>query len=376
MKQLKFLDPYDYNASHRGRLLFISLICALFISYPNIAWIPWDLKFRVHDYYLAYSLYLTFRFLFFWAMLTFMLWNDFRKNDLFSFPSRLCHNILVTVASYVAYVFCTYLYVTASIIIIQHSLDINLGWRMMCPFFHHGNHMECFPVECFGSILIFQLFTACMLSTFIGHVAMLVKQKSDKEKEIETLRNENLLSRCEALANQINPHFFFNSLNGISALIRKRDEDRTLEYVNKLSDIFHYILQSDKHALVPLYEELDFVEAFKYVMEVRFANKLAFVIKVPDEKKELQLPVLSLLPLVDNVVVHNVIDSEHKMVIKIELNDSDELIVSNPIYPKLIQPETNGTGLKNLEGRFNLLMNKQIRIESDEVTFSVYLPLK
>ena len=107
MKQLKFLDPYDYNASHRGRLLFISLICALFISYPNIAWIPWDLKFRVHDYYLAYSLYLTFRFLFFWAMLTFMLWNDFRKNDLFSFPSRLCHNILVTVASYVAYVFCT-----------------------------------------------------------------------------------------------------------------------------------------------------------------------------------------------------------------------------------------------------------------------------
>ena len=205
---------------------------------------------------------------------------------------------------------------------------------------------------------------------------MLVKQKSEKEQEIETLRNENLQSRCEALANQINPHFFFNSLNGISALVRKKDEDHTLEYVNKLSDIFRYILQNDKHALVPLSEELGFIEAFKYVMEVRFANKLIYVIDVPDDKKGLQLPVLSLLPLVDNVVVHNVIDSEHKMTIKIKLNDVDELVVSNPIYPKLIQPETNGTGLKNLEGRFNLLMGKQIRIESDEVTFSVYLPLK
>ncbi|MDD4590518.1 MAG: histidine kinase [Parabacteroides sp.] len=376
MKQLKLFNPYDYDISNKGKLFFISLIGALFISYPNIAWIPWDLKFRVHNYYVAYFVYLAFRFLFFWAMLTFMLWNDFRKCNLSSFFSRLVHNVLITIVSYVAYVVCTYLFMTLSIAVIQHNFDIDLGWRMICPFFRHGKHLEYFPVDCFGSILIFQLFTACALSTFIGHVAMLVKQKSEKEQEIETLRNENLQSRCEALANQINPHFFFNSLNGISALIRKKDEDRTVEYVNKLSDIFRYILQNDKHALVPLSEELGFIEAFKYVMEVRFANKLIYIIDVPDNKKELQLPVLSLLPLVDNVVVHNVIDSEHKMTIKIKLNEVDELVVSNPIYPKLIQPETNGTGLKNLEGRFNLLMGKQIRIESDEVTFSVYLPLK
>ena len=90
---------------------------------------------------------------------------------------------------------------------------------------------------------------------------------------------------------------------------------------------------------------------------------------------ELTLPVLSLLPLVENVTVHNMIDSEHKMEIIIRLNEQKELVVSNPIYPKLSPPDTNGTGLKNLENRFALLMNRQIRIECDENTFRVYLPL-
>lgn len=205
---------------------------------------------------------------------------------------------------------------------------------------------------------------------------MLYTRQREKEQEIERLRFENLQSRCDALANQVNPHFFFNSLNGISSLIRKKNDENTLMYVNQLSDIFRYILQSDRKGLVTLREELEFIQSFQYVMEVRFANKLVFAIDVAERQKDLlTLPVLSLLPLVDNVTVHNRIDSEHKMEISIRLNEQSELVVSNPIYPKLSPPDTNGTGLSNLENRFNLLMNKQIRVESDEETFRVYLPL-
>lgn len=147
-------------------------------------------------------------------------------------------------------------------------------------------------------------------------------------------------------------------------------------YVHELSDIFRYILQSDKRGLVTLREELEFIQSFRYVMEVRFANKLVFSIQVDEAMQdELTLPVLSLLPLVENVTVHNRIDSEHKMEITIRLNEQKELVVSNPIYPKLSPPDTNGTGLRNLESRFTLLMNRQIRIECDENTFRVYLPL-
>ena len=140
-------------------------------------------------------------------------------------------------------------------------------------------------------------------------------------------------------------------------------------YVHELSDIFRYILQSDKRGLVTLREELEFIQSFRYVMEVRFANKLVFSIQVDEAMQdELTLPVLSLLPLVENVTVH-------KMEITIRLNEQKELVVSNPIYPKLSPPDTNGTGLRNLESRFTLLMNRQIRIECDENTFRVYLPL-
>lgn len=111
------------------------------------------------------------------------------------------------------------------------------------------------------------------------------------------------------------------------------------------------------------------------MMEVRFANKLVFQIKVKDEHKNLKIPVLSLLPLIDNIVVHNIIDSEHKMIVSIYLNDELELSVSNPIYPKLETPNTNGTGLKNLENRFILLLDKKIHTINDGKTFTVCLPL-
>ena len=149
---------------------------------------------------------------------------------------------------------------------------------------------------------------------------MLYTRQREKEQEIERLRFENLQSRCDALANQVNPHFFFNSLNGISSLIRKKNDENTLTYVNQLSDIFRYILQSDRKGVVTLREELEFIQSFRYVMEVRFANKLSFTIDVDEAQKDvLTLPVLSLLPLVDNVTVHNRIDSEHKMDISIRL---------------------------------------------------------
>lgn len=225
-------------------------------------------------------------------------------------------------------------------------------------------------------MLAFQFLVMFVLCALIGHVTYLYDEQRRKEHEIEQLKIENLQSRYDALSNQINPHFFFNSLNGLTSVIRKKNEENALEYVNKLSDVFCYILQSDKRGLVTLGEELEFVKAFLYMMEVRFANKLVFNINVKEEFRDLKLPVLSLLPLIENVVVHNTIDSEHHMEVNISLNQQGELSVSNPVFPKLSPPDTNGIGLKNLEHRFLLLMNTHIRIVNDGSRFTVYLPLK
>jgi LytS/YehU family sensor histidine kinase len=230
-------------------------------------------------------------------------------------------------------------------------------------------------VKHYGSLVLFQFFVVSILSTLMGHIVTLYQEHRKREQEIEELRVKNLQSRYDALTNQINPHFFFNSLNGLTSLIRKKNNEETLTYVNKLSDVFRYILQSDKKGLVTLGEELTFVDAFRYMMEVRFANKLEYHIDIDENVLSKMIPVLSILPLLDNIVVHNRIDSDHKMIIDLFINENNELVVSNPVYPKLSPAETNGTGLKNLESRFLLLMDKQVRIENKGVVFNVYLPL-
>lgn len=321
----------------------ISLICALFMLYPNIAWFLCDLSFVPQEDRIWFYVYFIFRALWFWGLIWLLIWINLNRIRTKNVIKRMFWNLLMSMGGFVVFELVTIAY-------------------------HY---------DTFISILIFQFIVIGLLTSMIGYIYLLMIDQHEKEREIERLQIESLQSRCDALMNQINPHFFFNSLNGISSLIRKEEDDeKVLEYVSKLSDVFRYILQSDRKGLVTLDEELKFAEAFSHVMEVRFANKLTFDVDVPEGKRNLTLPVLSLIPLLENVTVHNIIDSEHQMNVRIYLNSSSELVVSNPVYPKLTEPDTNGIGLKNLQSRFELLTGKEIKIKTDGSMFEVRLPLK
>ena len=321
----------------------ISLICALFMLYPNIAWFLCDLSFVPQEDRIWFYVYFIFRALWFWGLIWLLIWLNLNRIRTKNVIKRMFWNLLMSMGGFVVFELVTIAY-------------------------HY---------DTFISILIFQFIVIGLLTSMIGYIYLLMIDQHEKEREIERLQIESLQSRCDALMNQINPHFFFNSLNGISSLIRKEEDDeKVLEYVSKLSDVFRYILQSDRKGLVTLDEELKFAEAFSHVMEVRFANKLTFDVDVPEGKRDLTLPVLSLIPLLENVTVHNIIDSEHQMNVRIYLNSSSELVVSNPVYPKLTEPDTNGIGLKNLQSRFELLTGKDIKIKTDGSMFEVRLPLK
>lgn len=325
------------------KLILISLLIGIFIIYINFSFVIHELTFLGKSKYFEIVLFFIFRYIYFSVLVLVLLRHNLLKVNLESLGKRFKQTMLIGAAGYFIY--------------IGFSLLLNPSKEWISGF------------------VLFQFFVMMVLCTLIGHVAYLYYEHRKKQKEIEQLKVENLESRYVALTNQINPHFFFNSLNGLASLIRKKNENNALEYINRLSDVFRYVLQSDKKNIVTLGEELGCVEALFYMMEVRFANKLVFHIQVNEESKSLKIPVLSLLPLIDNVVVHNVIDSEHKMEVIISLNEEMELSVSNPIYPKLDTPNTNGTGLKNLENRFMLLMDRKIRIIDNGRIFTVCLPL-
>lgn len=328
------------------KLPIVALICTLFITYPNMVWIPWNLSHLESDGEVAFWASSAFRCGFFFCLFYAQLGFNIKRLGNSGFLARFGKNFLFSLVGGIVFL---------AISSLVPLLEIQSG-----------------PV---GKYLLFQFITESLICAFIGHIANIDRERRRKEQEIERLKIENLQSRCDALANQINPHFFFNSLNGISSLIRRENDDNTLLYVTRLSDIFRYILQSDKKGIVSLGEELTFIRSFMHVMEVRFEGKLTCSIEVPEEDLGLMLPVLSLLPLLENVTVHNQIDSDHRMNITIRMN-GNELEISNPVYPKLAPPETNGIGLQNLRNRFGLMMKREIRVETDGDTFNVYLPLR
>lgn len=326
-----------------NKIFLASLICTVFVSYPNLLFLSWDWNCVPVGERTCYIDNTLTRFLLFWILSAGMLFCNQRWLKSTQLKRRILPNVVLTVVAYAIYKGIT---------------------ALICSGFDGR------PI-----ILTFQFFVLGMMGLLLGFTDYLSIIHQKKEEELQQLKIESLESRCTALTNQINPHFFFNSLGGISSLVRKKDDKLTICYIDHLSDIFRYILQSERKGLVSLEEELEFARSFCEVMEVRYAGKLDVHIDVPDDCLNLQIPVLALLPLIENVTVHNMIDSEHRMRVDIVMNSEKELMVINPLYPKQYKPDTHGTGLNNLEKRFSLLMNRQIRVEQTEEEFKVILPL-
>jgi sensor histidine kinase YesM len=228
-----------------------------------------------------------------------------------------------------------------------------------------------------GSWLITK-FIIVSITCYIGSVIYTLSQKKIlAEKKYEILRVESLQSELKALNNQINPHFFFNALNSLHSLIIEDDKEKSLEYLVSLSDVFRYILRSENKRLVALCEELEFLDTYKYMLAVKYGEKLNFDIQIDGKYLGYRVPVLSLLPVIENVTKHNEISTIYPMVIKIFIGpDEETLVIKNKKRERLDEIHSEGFGLENLNTRFKLLMDKEIIINNTDSLFIVNLPLK
>ncbi len=191
--------------------------------------------------------------------------------------------------------------------------------------------------------------------------------------ENEQLKSENLRARYNTLINQINPHFLFNSLNSLSSLVREGKNDDAVRYIDRLSDTFRYTIRNEPHTTTTLAEELEFAAAYKYLLEVRYDEKLFIDIDIDPGKLEWTLPTFSIQPLIENAVKHNTITRAKPLRISIR-TEGDFLVISNPLNPKLEPEKSTGIGLENLSKRWHLLTGRNIEITDDGKTFSVKLP--
>ena len=214
-----------------------------------------------------------------------------------------------------------------------------------------------------------------VVSALYAFVYNLMQQRHTMVVENERLKTENLSTRYNMLMGQINPHFFFNSLNSLAMLVRERDDKRALEYIDQLSYTFRYIIQNGQSGSTTLREELEFASAYIYLFKIRYEDKLFFDIDIDDKYREWTLPALSLQPLIGNAVKHNSITTKNPLHVTLRVRDG-VLEIENPKHPKLDVEPSTGIGLANLQSRWEIVVGRRIEIIQDDTRFMVRLPLQ
>jgi len=221
----------------------------------------------------------------------------------------------------------------------------------------------------FGNILV-QIFA--VLGSYIYELIFENHQMAMKNT---ALQKQNADARYEALKNQLNPHFLFNSFNTLNSLITENREKAT-EFVNNMSDVYRYVLQSSKKDITTVGEELSFLNSFTDMLLKRHNGKLAIDIDVePADKDYLMVP-MALQILVENAVKHNIISAGQPLHITI-FSEDGFMVVQNDLQKRRTSETSNGIGLFNLNKRYEYLSGKNIIIKKEEFdnTFTVKIPL-
>ncbi len=192
--------------------------------------------------------------------------------------------------------------------------------------------------------------------------------------EAERLKKENIRAQLEGLKSQISPHFLFNSLNTLASIIPE-DPNLSVQFVEKLSQVYRYVLQYGEKDRVSLQEELTFIEAYLFLQQIRFGNSIRFEENLSLEDKQMSLLPLTLQLLVENAIKHNIVTSRKPLTISLAINKEGMLVVKNNLQEKKVYDKSTGLGLKNIQTRYQLITNKAVSIEKKSTEFVVKVPL-
>lgn len=205
----------------------------------------------------------------------------------------------------------------------------------------------------------------------IVHGQFAAAEKEQVRREMEQLKRASLEAQKQALIQQLNPHFLFNALSVLKALI---DEDATTakRYVVKLSEFLRHSADNANSELVALATETRFTRDYIEIQQLRFGNGLQVTWCV-DEKPGGKVPGFALQTLVENAIKHNWFTESKPLCITIASNGSNIVVRNN----KSLRPKATGggIGLRNLQERYRLLTNKAFTITENDNEFVVTLPL-
>lgn len=194
-------------------------------------------------------------------------------------------------------------------------------------------------------------------------------------REVENYKKISTQAQLQALKNQVNPHFLFNNLSVLSALI-PTDANASVEFVRQFSRVYRYLLKSHEKEIVDLGEELSFTNSYLYLLKTRFTSGLVVDVRIPPSDLSAYIVPVSLQMLVENAVKHNVVAKNKPLHLEIFSHDEVSITVKNNLQLKPVdKEESTKLGLSNIVKRYEFLVRKGIQIQQTDDFFSVTIPL-
>src|SRR6188474_75951 len=201
-------------------------------------------------------------------------------------------------------------------------------------------------------------------------------EQEARKQDAEKLSKEAELFK---LRQQLQPHFLFNSLNSINALIGSRPQEAR-KMVQQLSDFLRGTIKKEEHQWVTLKEELQYLQLYLDIEKVRFGHRLATSIEYDESLDELKLPALLLQPIMENAIKFGLYDTVDEIVIRLAASKEENnlvITVENPFDPETSAPKGTGFGLQSVQRRLYLLFarNDLVSTEAKENIFTTVIKI-
>ncbi len=216
------------------------------------------------------------------------------------------------------------------------------------------------------------LLITIVVSVFF-HAIHFYRTLQDKRVKEQKIIAGTASAKFDALKNQLDPHFLFNSLNVLTSLIDE-DPNQAQRFTTSLSKVYRYVLEQKNKDLVSVEEELQFAKTYVRLLKMRFEDGIVFDIPESCSNPDAKIVPLSLQLLLENAVKHNVVMASRPL--RITVSEKDGMLkVSNNLQEKQVVKKSSGVGLRNIQQRYNILSNRKVNIVKTGTEFSVELPM-
>lgn len=202
---------------------------------------------------------------------------------------------------------------------------------------------------------------------------LLAKKYFDGQQSMLKLEAETKTNELRALQSQVNPHFLFNNLNSLDELIDSNPTEAK-KYVNKLAQLYRYLINSKDNDIVTLKEELEFAKNYIYLLDQRYGDSYKFtIIDHSKDSESILIPPASLQLVLENVVKHNIGNVTNPLETTITI-DQEKVVVRNEKRLKVENINNNEVGIKNLSSRYGLLSDKSVSVINRDLEYIIELP--